>query len=421
VWKTRRRLGLLGLLFGLGLFLAACNTGTTGDGGGGGGGGGGDGGGTAVTVTVTAPGATAAAYQVGSGSWQTASDPESFTFEVPGGGAYQVAVYCGGSGDPVLLFSLTTDELTALADLCGGGGDGGGTVSFTVNYTVTGVSGAAGVVLYHKAGTAFGLGPAGTISVTNGVAGEQDLVLVVYDGSQNPLAAKLKTVTVSTGGSYAINVTGADAIGLKNFDFTGAVPSGWPQAGYGVISWTARGTGVPAGGGMGASGPYADFPFAERTAFLAYAADDVGTPTDYLAFAKSVAGNDAPAVTFLGPINPSAAAASGALLEVSGLTLPDGLLGYRIELGDVPTPIHAQVSAGYLGNATSYTVPDLSGLGGFPPPPTGTVTVRVELIVSNRTLGELLDAHRRDEQNFWSLIEGLELRVAGHRITVSLP
>ncbi|HHN93550.1 MAG TPA: hypothetical protein ENK17_02170, partial [Anaerolineae bacterium] len=125
----------------------------------------------AKNVSVTATGADAAAYRVGSGSWQVPDDVTSFAFTATG--AYEVAVRCG---DDTTVWSLTKAD-TETPDLsCPPAATS--PIAFDVSFDVSSVAGAVEAELYYGENSMASATTTGTFNVADGSAGEQDLVLV---------------------------------------------------------------------------------------------------------------------------------------------------------------------------------------------------------------------------------------------------
>ena len=393
-------LGLLALI----AVLASCGTSSSGSGSGG-----------DVTVTVTATGASAAAYHAGSAAWQAPSDPTTFSFTVSGGGAYEVAVRCG---DDIVLVALTTNELSALDLSCP---TTPSTIAFDVSYDVSGVTGAAGAVLFYKGSGFSGIPKAGvtnTFNVGSGLAGTQDLVVIAVDNGGNLLAAKTATVTAAAGGTYSVPaLTDADAVGGAAFpDFSALVPTGYTP-GWMVLAITANDTTVPAGQGSDSGGPgstYYLYPFAARTLYVAFAENPPYSIGTIVAQASGT-----PTLTFPSTIDPSA---SGAPVSVSNLSAGANLLAYAISVNwGTPVGFSVTISKGFLGSSTAYTLPDLTALGGFSdamPASGDTVNVTVTAFESNLSLADLIAL---DEDSIFFLPAGISLSISEKSINYVLP
>jgi len=368
----------------LSFIIAACGGSAPSGGNGNNGNGSGD-----VTVTVTAEGAAASAYRIGNGAWQAAADPASFTFTVSGGGSYDVVAYCSGY---LNISSFTTDDSKTPDVSCVTTSDVEG-ASFDIKYDVSGVTGAVAARIFYK-GVNFmgeGGGKTGTHQVDFGIAGKQDLVVVALDGSRPPrvLAAKMVTVTVANGGTYKVPpLNDGDSVNTASFpSFSGQVPSGYTPS-WSVASATPNGTLVIAGlesnsGGRGST--YYLYPFTSRRLFGAFAEK----ASDYSVSGIFSSASGVPAITLPEPIDP---AVDGSPVSISGLSVPSDLVGYDIMANWPGGYVFAFVSKSYLGNSTSYTLPDLAGLSGFgntKPASGDTVEVTVKAVRSDLRLSEL--------------------------------
>ncbi|WP_456445743.1 hypothetical protein, partial [Oceanithermus sp.] len=334
-----------------------------------------------------------------------------------GGGAYDVAVRCGDSAN---VYSLTTDDLTSLDASCAATPT---TIAFDVSYDASGVTGAASVGLYYKGAGFWGLtgNVTDTISVTDGVAGQQDLVLVVYDNNTPPnvLAAKMYTVTAANGDVFDFTgagdtVTDADNVATTTFpDFSAEVPAGYVAA-WNVNAVTPNGTLVFAGFDPGAGGtPFVDFPFADRNVFAASAENP---PYGLIGFFVRASGT--PTIALPNPIDPSA---SGSPVSVTNLNASANLLVYTISVNwGTPVEVNVTISKAYLGSATGYTLPDLSALSGFGdtlPQSGDTVTVTVSAVESNRTLAEVTNL---GDSGVYFLPDGTDAQIATKTISYGL-
>ena len=314
-------------------------------------------------VTVSATGAGAAAFRVEGGDWQTADDPESFTFRTPG--AYEVALRCG---DAVEVYALTTgdgDELNLPCDVQGSTG-------FSVSYDASAVAGAHQVVLYYKDGISGGTpGQAsGTISVSNGVAELQDLVLTVEDNSGALLAARMLTADVQNGGSYSIVLQASDAQNLLSGgsvdDFSAQVPSGWGWSSALAFAVTPHGTLVPTASLQSSGGAYTSFRFADHDGLMVDVRDSLANTTPRLTEITTSSGTGVQFTPRL-PLVFSASVTHEALPEFSGLSYnAPGLLGYNLLIHWGSGRYTCFVSTSFLGSRTSHRLPDLSAVPGLP-------------------------------------------------------
>ena len=370
----------------------------------------------AKNVSVTATGADAAAYRVGSGSWQVPDDVTSFAFTATG--AYEVAVRCG---DDTSVWSLTKADTETLDLSCPPAATS--PVAFDVTFDVSSVAGAVEAELYYGENSMASATTTGTFNVTNGSAGEQDLVLVALDGSGTPIAADMLTVNVTAGGSYSITLAAGDTANVISgsiADFSAQVPGGWPPAGAMMLTVTPKGTAVM-GGFLGSSGgPFTSFTFGDHDLAFVMAADGSGVQS-LLQLATSTAPGASFTVDLPAPF--SATVTSDTFPTVSGLSISDPELRmYGITMGWTTKTLSAMVSTGFLAGATSYTLPDLTGLAGFTgfaPASGDAVTVNSSVFYASLTTSELFDLMNVDSP--FGLPAGESVRIAEDQDTYTAP
>ena len=374
-----------------------------------------------VTVATVAGTATAAAYRVGDGGWQEASDPANFSFVVDSGGSYDAAVLCDNKD--LFIFSLTTDDLSSLKVDCGASAS---SISFDVNYDVSAVTGASTVLLFHKGSRdsgeekAVGSNPTGTINVAYGVAGKQDLVLLALDNSNPPqiLAAGMRTVDAANNDRYSIPaLNNGDSINTASFpDFAAELPGGYSPA-WAVYALTPNGTLAMEGLGEdtgGAGHNYYALSFADRELFIVG-----GEAPGHEVYSFFSSSHGAPAITLPDPIDPTV---DGSPIKISGLSLTPDLLVYDIGLfwGPTFTP-NVFVSKNYLGDNTSYTMPDLTALTGFAntqPTSGDNVTITISSIQSNLSPAEFADL---GDEFFYALSDGKYLKYSIRKLEYQVP
>jgi len=407
----------------LGFFLAACGgaaptggNGNSGNGNNGNGGGGGDGDVTVTVSTITGT-PTAAAYRVGGGAWQTASDPTNFSFIVTDGGSYDTAILC--SNKDLFLYSLTTNDISSLKVDCGAPIS---TIAFGVKYDVSALNGVSTVQLFHKGSgesgekKAVGSSLTGSINVTNGIAGKQDLVLLALDSSNPPkvLAAGMRTVDVINNDEYFIPILG---VGTATFpDFSAELPGGYSPV-WMVYAITPNKTRAIEGMGEntgGAGRDYYTYSFADHELFIAG-----GETFGYEVYAVFSSSQGAPAISLPAPINP---AVGGSPIKISGLDQSPNLLVYNIGLfwGPTFTP-NVLVSKNYLGDDTSYTMPDLTSLSGFAntqPTSGDNVTITISAIQSNLSPSEFASLGKNF---FYALPAGKYLKYSTRKFDYLVP
>ena len=367
-------------------------------------------------VSVTATGADAAAYRVAGGSWQVPDDVTSFTFTATG--AYEVAVRCG---DDTTVWSLTKAD-TETPDLsCPPAVPS--PIAFNVAFDVSSVAGAVEAELYYGENSMASATTTGTFNVTNGSAGEQDLVLVALDGSGTPIAADMLTVNVTAGGSYSITLAAGDTANVISgsiADFSAQVPGGWPPAGAMMLTVTPKGTGVM-GGFLGSSGgPFTSFAFSDHDLAYVMASDGSGVQS-----LLHLATSTAPGASFTAdlPAPFDATVSSDTFPTVSGLSISDPELRlYAIDMRWTTKSLSAMVSAGFLAGATSYTLPDLTGLAGFAgvaPASGDAVTVDSSVFYASLTTSEMFDLLTQDSP--FGFPGGLSVRLAGDQDSFTAP
>ena len=388
------------LLLGLGLLLAACG-GQTGGGGGGGGdggsGGGGDGGGGGNTVTVSAPGMRAALYRVGGGTWQAPADPTNFSFTATG--AYEVALVCNEFGQIRLqLFGATVSELNRVVSGCGG------TEPDQISFSLSVDPGPfpsdnAFAMIWGKGfqGNCYPiLGWPCTMNADAPAetAGTQDVVAFLVDMDLNLIAARKETLSIANGGNYTITfAAGDDSFTTATLpDFT--APAG--MAKYWIVSGATSGGTVFLASKL-REVAYYQLPFASVYAFQAFAVQESSEPYDELVYQETRAASDGPPPSVNLP-SVLDVTVDGNPPQVGNLSLAADTLLFGLNLDwsvdSTQYTIQAVLSRGFLGSATTYTVPYLTSHTHFEStlPPSGTeVTARVYHLMANRTLSELLE------------------------------
>ena len=328
----------------------------------------------------------AAAYQVGSGSWQllpmSGTTTKTGTFPLGGQTKYGVAVRC--SSLVVKVIQATASELPNPKLECSSSTPT--TVPFTVNVSVDASLFAGGdEVCVNGTGC---LPASGNVSIPlNLKPGTQDLLVTLQDSSGLVKVAKvIKNVNVISGGSTNASLTSSDQ--LAPVSLTPPTPptgyTGFPGAL--VLYQSSSNTG---GGGVNASPtsyrPVSGFGGGDRYAALVQA-----NATNASLLSIQIFSSGSPNLSFPAPWS------SGSLTvnqtahpNVSGLSPNDsGLQGYRIYL-QIAGQIYytASLTKNWLGSATSYTLPDLSAssLLGYTPP-AGSGSFEVSAILSNKNL-----------------------------------
>lgn len=194
------------------------------------------------------------------------------------------------------------------------------------------------------------------------------------------------------------------------------VPSGYAPF-WMATAVTPNETLLRAGTGAGPGGAgseYLDLAFADRYSFIAFAESPPNLVGGIFA---SAAGT--PAITLPTAINPSL---SGSPVSVTNLAASANLLVYTINADwGTPVVVNATISKTYLGNATEYTLPDLTALSGFGdtlPQSGDTVNVTVSAVESSLTLEEMAN---QDDADLFLLPDGTNVTFAEKYLNYVLP
>ncbi|ADH65030.1 hypothetical protein Mesil_3439 (plasmid) [Allomeiothermus silvanus DSM 9946] len=341
---------------------------------------------SSITLTVKDPAGNfnAAAYQVGSGSWQALSMSGTGTltgsFNLSGNTKYGVAVRC--SNLEVKVIQADASELANPTLECSSTPPS--TVPFTVNVSVAAGLLAAGDQVCVNGMSCASAAVSVSLSTNLEPGSNRDILVTLVDSSNSPKVAKVvKNVSVSSGGNTSVTLATADQLAPVSV----TPPS--PPAGY-----------TPSSGGAlyaspnGASGfvfvppssyrPVSGFGGSDLYAAFAIATSGGSSVTDARFF-----NSGAPSLSFPNPW------ATGGLTftpsahpSVAGLNRPESTLrSYQLYF-QIPGQIYytAIVTKGWLGSTTSYAFPDLSAasLLGYTPPtgPNGSFDIRA--ILSNK-------------------------------------
>ncbi len=342
---------------------------------------------SSITLTVEDPmgNFNAAAYQVGSGSWQllpmSGNTTKTGTFPLGGQTKYGVAVRCGSQ--MVKVIQATASELPNPKLECSSSAPT--TVSFTVNVSVDASLLASGdSVCVNGTGC---LPASGNVSIgLNLKPGTQDLLVTLVNSGSVKVAKVLKNVSVSSGGSTNASLTSSDQ--LAPVSLTPPTPptgyTGFPGALVLYLSSSNTGSGF-VNASPTSYRPVSGFGGGDRYAALVQA-----NATNASLLSRQIFSSGSPNLSFTAPWS------SGSLIvnqtahpNISGLSRNDsGLQGYRIYL-QIAGQIYytASLTKNWLGSATSYTLPDLSAssLLGYTPP-AGSGSFEVSAILSNKNL-----------------------------------
>jgi hypothetical protein len=318
------------------------------------------------------------AFQTGTGSWQAMTPGRStYNFEVPPGESrYGFSVRCTDRQE-VQTFQATVSDATTWTIPCHLGFTG--TASYQVNYDARALPGARRVNLYDAFGWAASSDLlTGQLSPVNRLPAVQDLAMTVSDASvpARIIGARImRDVNVPAGSPYSFTFSSADATnpaGGTVQSFAGTVPSGWGSE-WSVSYQSPRGTGFVLHWGPPGGGTFATLaePAGGSYAVLASAFGPEGAGVggvmhvltgDGTTFAPSLPGRFT-----------TASVTHEAFPTFSGLTYPPlglPLEGFALDLrwsrpGEPSRGWMALLTRRWLGDATSYRVPNLSALPGF--------------------------------------------------------
>ncbi len=432
---------LLVLAGGL-LLLAACNQ---------------TGGGTKVTVTLVSPLATGSpatatvVYQVGNGGWQLATQEAygvySFTLP-PGEKRYGVAVNCLPGGMMLgtigwgYVYQLTTDDTTTIRTSCLNISDLSlGRLSVTPKKASsdTGTYDRAWIYTdftsnYSALGT--------SIDLTSTAGTNKDLLAIAYNSSYQPsnitrIVFERNLSVDKSGLAVDVTFTAADKpVGQSVSSFS--IPADATNSYFGVGFASKKGVVVPQGAqafsqpqlgsGDKGGGSYWVIP---------------NTASGDLYIAEALAEKTSGAITYHltqvklfgpGPEDPLFQLPSSwfdpsveekTYPRFTGLNYNDpALIGYTfmVKLGGFTELIY--VSRSWLGSATAYAVPDLSGasdFGGTKPLPGDPIEWSVAAVMASRPLGELVAAPTIALATPLPAIDGLSIRIASKEGSYNAP
>lgn len=382
-------------LFSLGLLailLAAC----------GGGGSGSTPPPSSITLTVEDPASSfsAAAYQVGSGSWQpltmTGTTTKTATFSLAGQSKYGVAVRC--SGPVVKVIQATAGELPNPKVVCSTTTPT--TVSFTVNVNVDPSLFAGGDSVCVNGSNCQ---PAGSsVAITaNLEAGTQDLLVTLGNNSDLVKVAKVvRGVNVSSGGSTSVSLAPGDQLTPVSFTLASA-PTGYTATPAALVFYLSAN--ITANYWVNTSPtsyrPVSGFGSGDRYVALSFATGSNATLVSLQSFTGT------PSLAFPAPWTAgSLSVTQNAHPSISGLSrIESDLQGYWIHLQlTAQLDYTAILSKGWLGSATGYTLPDLSSQLGYASPASGSSgTLSISAILANKPILQL------DSSDLSSLLSSL--------------
>jgi hypothetical protein len=331
------------------------------------------GGGGGITVRVADPfgsprPASAFAWQDSNGVWQAGQPGQSTYNFQPSGARYGFAVRCPDG--TVHVYQLTTQDGTSWTVECGAD-TSTFTASYQVNYDAQAVS-ATTVCLYDSIlPWSCQNSPTGTITMQNRRPGRQDLVLQAYPASI-PAMKVLTNVNIPQGSPYTVQVTDADRVTLDGtLQWSGNAAS----FDAGNVSYLSPlGTWAPLGE-QGRNGSSRFFTLANLSGGRYFAVvmtccqwlngNEFGGQQYFkLDTATSYSFTLPPWWSGLGFSTNPRPGFTG--LSYTGFpNLPTKAYVLQIQLQD-NTFWMAALSLNWLGQQTSYTFPDLSGISGFP-------------------------------------------------------
>ncbi len=363
----------------LALFLAAC-------------GGGAPPPPSSITLTVEDPMGSfnAAAYQVGSGPWQSLTmsgmATKTGTFGLGAQSQYGVAVRC--SGLVVKVIQATASELPNPKLECSSSAPS--TVPFTVNVNVDASLLAPGdAVCVHRPSGSPTCVPATTSSsiTCHAVSGSQDFLVSLQDSAGSVKVAKvLRNVVVNSGGNATVNLAPGDQLPPVGLTLP-TPPTGYAPLSGALVSYLSFSN---TGGGfvnvsLTSYRPVSGFSTGDRYATLIQTAATNASLRSIQVFNSGSPSLSLPAPWAAGSLSVNQQAHP----TVNGLSRSDpDLRGYELYL-QIAGQIYytAILTKDWLGSTTSYTFPDLSasGLLGYTPP-TGSGSLKISANWSNKNL-----------------------------------
>lgn len=381
----------------------------------------GDGGG-ADTVSVNLKGADWAAYEAS--PWQaidlTALENDTFTFTPDSSGKYGIAVHCAGDDNEISIYQFTRSEMAVSVAGCT---DETQTASYSVTGTVSGATEGNPIFLSMSgASSVLPLGN-GPYTLDNVSAGTRDLLGAELNMDMVPQKFAIDRDIIVDG-----NLTGKDldfGSGYNTVPHTLSVTGGEGTAmfvskngSFGMIGSTDQSAWYAIGGGTISGDMYN---------FIAQS-DDETKMIFQIKDAQNDPGNttlDCDAITSYDSV-----LADGQLLTTySGLNyLPAAsspeVRMYTLNQGQDATDVDHEiwVSKGWLGTATSYTLPDLSNLAGWNSSwgfQAGAQTQWEAMIVmANKSIYEATE-NMIDQEDGMPLFmnEGLEVQMVGQEGT----
>ena len=352
---------------------------------------------SSITLTVEDPMGNfrAAAYQVGTGSWQVlemTGTPKTGTFNLGGQTKYGVAVRCDSGEVKVTVIQATSTELANPKVVCSSPAPS--PIPFTVNVSIEASLLADGdrVCVNNSDSDCQ---PAGNrVDITlNLEPGRRDLLVVLKDRSGMVKVAKVvRNVGVTDGGNASVSLERGDQLPEVSFTVPNPPPgyTSVPAAlfGYGSANGTASGsvnassTSYRPVSGFGRGDLYGAGIVASR----------IGPSSGAILWSFQFFNSGAPSLAFPAPwASGSLRVTQTAHPTVTGLTRSEAdLRGYAISLfvgGRLHYTYTATLSKAWLGGAGSYALPDLSSQLGYTPLSNGTSAgFEVTALLSNKAI-----------------------------------
>ncbi|MGC8905777.1 hypothetical protein, partial [Thermus sp.] len=354
---------------------------------------------------------TKVASQAGNGAWQAVASPgSSVTINLPAGeGRYGVAFTCGNG---IRVVQLTKGEAASPTLTCEEA-NVPTPVTVSIGYDASALSGVS-VVLYSVSTT--GLASGNLQSNPSNVSvppGKGDLLLTAI-GTGQPIAMKaLYDQNFTSGATFNVTFSASDQMSGTGTINSYTVPAGGGEGGAqaAVFHVTPKGAlgvlGFSSTGGASFSFPLPPSGLQGQRVFFGSFLGLSNNLTVFQAFSGTSYTPQLP------PLFSPTADTSGALPKFSGLSVSgSSFLGYGFHANWSGGALDATVSAGWIGNTTSYTMPDLSGAGfANAKPAQGTqVTYSADAVYGNKPLNTFLGLGA----NFGKLlaVSGIDARVA---------
>ncbi len=349
--------------------------------------------GTKVTVHIeTAQGGRAfplaVAYRIADGEWDWLPPDKDagYSFYVPTGKKrYGVAVRCPElrmmGPAPVWVFELALDDTTDPVVVCQEGGLASPWVSVTAQVDVGSVAGAMGYEVITRTGRRPRGNTSGTQRLSFHPEPDQDVILLAYSTAtisqfepDKLLAGRVfRGISPTDGLTLNLSLSGADAVGTAQVEAL-PLPAGW-SGNYAVGLATRGGSEIhlgDLGGGSQAGGPYKTVSGPIAGDYYTFRAGGyLSTPSRIdltLSDRRWLDTGSAADLTadFIEPYPDDYAPDTGGERVRFSLGYPGEADVYGFYAA-VPggKPIKVWVSRAWLGDASAYAMPDLTGVIGF--------------------------------------------------------